>query len=501
MTTISKISVCDQAGLTQLRQPRCDIVAEAQTGTDRWSCSEGPFRKYERVLTTQPNGAGRYEVTETTTYKLAVPVWGWLLHLPVRHALQNRKQSYGYWWAPADRLDRRAATMLGLLAGIQIIDGYLGSVLTQTITFAADEFGHGNEAQGWVQGVVRAGVLIALVAGAAADKRGRRLLLIGSGVAACAFTALGGFSPNLWVLGGSQLAARGLSTALGILIVIVAVEEMPTRSRTYAASVLTLSAGLGSGMTVWILPVVDLSDRGWRAIYLAALVGVVVVVSLGRQLPESRRFVEAKPKKPETPRLRKLRQNRLLLLATSSFLLAIYWAPATGFRNDFLKDERGFSGLATTVFTIITSAPIAVGMLLGGYLAERYGRRRVGALGVVLGAICISASYQLGGSAMWLATFLGGLFGALAIPALAVYGPELFGTHSRGRSNGTLVTFGVIGSAIGLYAVGKLSDQTLAVGPAMMMLTVGPLIVAALILFLFPETAGLELEEINPEDA
>lgn len=501
MTTISKTSLCDQVELTQLRQPRCDIVAEVPIARDRWGCLEGPFRRYERVLTAQPVSEGRYEVTETTSYELAVPVWGWLLYLPVRRALQNRKQRYGYWWAPTDRLDRRAATMLGLLAGIQIVDGYLGSVLTQTITFAADEFGHGNQAQGWVQSAVRAGVLIALVAGVVADKRGRRSLLIGTGIAACAFTALGGLSPNLWVLGGSQLAARGLSTALGILIVIVAVEEMPTRARTYAASLLTLSAGLGSGMTVWILPVVDLSERGWRAIYLAALVGVVVVVTLGRRLPESRRFVEAKPKKTEAPWLRKLRQNRLLLLATSSFLLAIYWAPATGFRNDFLKDERGFSGLATTVFTVVTSAPIAVGMLLGGYLAEHYGRRRIGALGVVLGASCISASYLLKGTAMWSATFLGGLFGALAVPALAVYGPELFGTHSRGRSNGTLVTFGVVGSAIGLYLVGRVSDQMSVVGPAMTMLTVGPLVVAALILFRFPETAGLELEQINPEDA
>ena len=42
-------------------------------------------------------------------------------------------------------------------SGIQLVDGYLGTVLTQTITFAVDEFGHGNQAQGWVLGVVRAG--------------------------------------------------------------------------------------------------------------------------------------------------------------------------------------------------------------------------------------------------------------------------------------------------------------------------------------------------------
>lgn len=501
MTTISTISVCDSAELQQRRQPRSDIVAEAPDGTDRWICREGPFRHYERALFAQPDGEEHYAVTETTAYKLAVPVWAWLFHIPVRRALENRREHYGYWWAPPDRLNQRSSTVLSLLAGIQIIDGYLGTVLTQTITFAVDEFGHGNRAQGWVLGVVRAGVLIALVTAALADKRGRRSLLIGTGIASCALTVLGGLSPNLWVLGGSQLAARGLSTALGILIVIVAVEEMPARSRAWAASVLTLSAGLGSGMAVWILPVVDFSERGWRAIYLVAVTGVAVIVLLGRRLPESQRFVEAKPRVSRTEPLRQRRQSRLWLLATSAFLIAMYWAPASGFRNDFLKDERGFSGLDTSLFTLATATPIGIGILLGGYFAERHGRRRVGALGIVLGATLSSASYFFDGIALWSATLSGGVLGALAVPALAVYGPELFGTHSRGRSNGTLVTVGVIGSALGLYFVGELSDRMSTVGPAIAILTTGPLIVAGLILARFPETAGLELEEINPEDA
>ena len=397
MTTISTTSVCDSAELQQRRQPRSDIVAEAESGTDRWICREGPFRQYERTLVVQTDGEDSYEATETTTYKLAVPVWAWLFHFPVRRAIENRKERYGYWWAPPDRLNRRAATVLGLLAGIQVVDGYLGTVLTQTITFAVDEFGHGNQAQGRCSGlgVVRVGVLIALATAALADKRGRRSLLIGAGITSCAFTVLGGLSPNVWVLGGSQLVARGLSTALGILIAIVAVEEMPYRSRAWAASVLTLSAGLGSGMAVWILPVADLSERGWRAIYLAAIAGIAVVAFLGRRLPESRRFVEATPQAAPTKPLRDRRRSRFVLLATSAFLLAVFLAPASGFRNDFLKDERGFSGADISLFTVTTATPIGIGLLLGGYLAERHGRRRVGALGIVLGTTLTSASFFL----------------------------------------------------------------------------------------------------------
>ena len=91
---------------------------------------------------------------------------------------------------------------------------------------------------------------------------------------------------------------------------------------------------------------------------------------------------------------------------------------------------------------------------------------------------------------------------AVAVPALAVYGPELFGTHERGRSNGLVVTVGVLGSAVGLVAAGFLSDRLGGeLGPALALLSIGPLTVAGLVRFRYPETAGLELEEINPEDA
>ena len=501
MTTISSTSVCNNTELDQIRQPRTDIVAERPDGSDRWVCLEGPFRVYQRTLRVRQNGPDQYHVTETTTYKLDVVPWGWLLHFPIRHAIANRTTHYRYWWAPPDRLGQRAATVLALLAGIQLVDGYLGTVLSQTITFAAEEFGHGNRAQGRVQSVVRAGVLIALGTAVIADKRGRRSLLISAGIVSCCFTVLGGLSPNLWVLGGSQLVARGLSTALGVLIVIVAVEEMPAQSRAWAASVLTLSAGLGSGIAVLLLRVIDFSEYGWRLIYFASFFGVIVIAPLGKRLPESQRFVAAVPPKTANHALSKLRQSRLLLLAVSAFLLALYWAPASGFRNDFLKDERGFSGADISSFTLTTATPIGIGILIGGYLAEKHGRRRVGAFGVALGAILNSASYFFEGIPLWSLTLLGGITAALAVPAIAVYGPELFGTLNRGRSNGILVTVGVLGSALGLNFVGELSDRLSAVAPAIALLSIGPVIVACLVLLRFPETSGLELEELNPEDS
>ncbi|MCY3619282.1 MAG: hypothetical protein OXG66_16520, partial [Acidimicrobiaceae bacterium] len=76
-----------------------------------------------------------------------------------------------------------------------------------------------------------------------------------------------------------------------------------------------------------------------------------------------------------------------------------------------------------------------------------------------------------------------------------------FGTHRRGRSNGVIVMVGVVGSALGLIVAGGLSDALDGrLAPALALLAVGPLIVAALVILKYPETVGQELEEINPED-
>jgi len=499
------------------REPRCDIVAERAVGEDRFEAQDGPFRDYARTLSMEriePGGddtGEAWQLTETTSYRLAVPVWAPLFHFPVRSALRRRRDAYGYWWAPPDRLSARAATVLGLLCTIQVVDGYLGTVLTATLTFAADEFGRGNTAQGVLMGAVRAGVLIALVTAALADRHGRRRLLLATGLGSCLATATGALAPGLWFLGGTQLVARGLSTALGILIVILAAEEMPARSRAWAMSVLVLCAALGSGMAFAVLPAADLHLAAWRLVYVVPLAGVAVVVWVGRRLPESRRYETAATgrfthdgalvDRKADPDLAARRRRRLMLLAASAFLLAMFAAPASGLRNDFLKDEREFSATAITLFTYFTNTPIGIGVFVGGYLADRRGRRPTGAAGLALGALFIAWAFFTDGAALWLLTLAGGVVGAVAVPALAVYGPELFGTHRRGRSNGVIVMVGVVGSALGLIVAGWLSDALDGrLGPALALLAVGPLIVAALVLLKYPETAGQELEDINPED-
>ena len=74
----------------------------------------------------------------------------------------------------------------------------------------------------------------------------------------------------------------------------------------------------------------------------------------------------------------------------------------------------------------------------------------------------------------------------MVVPALGVYGPELFPTSLRGRANGGISILGVTGSVLGLAIAGALSDRWNGLGPALALLAIGPLLMAVLVLVQVP---------------
>jgi MFS family permease len=311
----------------------------------------------------------------------------------------------------------------------------------------------------------------------------------------CAATATGALVPNLAWLGVSQTVARGLATALALLIGILAAEHVPRNSRAWTVSILALTAALGSGMAVWLLPLADVGAWSWRLLYVVPLLGIPFARVVLRGLPESARFEAA----VERPRAHAHRR-RFWLLAFSAFLASVFFAPASQFLNDFLRDDLGFSAARITAFTLLTNTPGFIGIVIGGRLADLRGRRIVGAVAMAGGVGLTVAMYLSQGWALWAFSIAATIIGAAAVPALGVYGPELFATTARGRANGLITVLGVTGSAVGLLVVGALSDRSGGLAAAMPVVALGPALLAVLIVVAYPETAHLELEEINPED-
>jgi MFS family permease len=475
--------------------PRDDIVAEVIASNDGPSTTfaqhEGPFTIYQRSIV-----AGAASVDETIRYRILLPWFGWLVSLPLRNTLRHRPaEGTKPWWSPPDRLTPRHVAILGLLAAASMAATFTNTLFTQTASFAADGFGLDERAQGVGGVVVRLGVVIAIPFAMLADRRGRRQMIVITAWVAPLWCALGAIAPNFWVLVGTQAIGRPVGVALALLIGVVAAEEMPRSSRAYALSVIALAGGLGAGVAVAALRLADLGRDGWRLIYLLSLVWLVPAYHLTRHLPETHRFQRRHPVAP------RLDRRRFAIIAVVAIAANLFVAPASFFQNRYLDDVRGYTGGGIALFTLCTATPASLGLVAGGRIADMVGRRAVLVTCMPLSTLLLVGSFNFAGPTMWLLALLGGLFAGAAYPAFTVYRTELFPTGNRGRANGLITALSLAGSSVGLLLVGALVHRGWSYGQSMLVVGFGELLAAAIAYFAYPETAHLELEQINPQDA
>ena len=363
-----------------------------------------------------------------------------------------------------------------------MVAGYLGTLLTQTVTFAADEFDASKTAQSTALAVVRVGVLATMLITALADRRGRRRLLLLSASVGCAACALGALAPNLVGLTLSQLVVRTMVSACTVLLTVIAAEEMPAGAaglRHHAARPLRRARG----RRVPLRPPAGRPrrTRAWRVLYLLPLLGLPLVLRwAGRLLPESRRY--------EVPH-DDVADARAHRAASGSWpcprcCSTLFKDPASQLLNEFLRDERGFSATRISLFSVVTNLPGLIGVVVGGRLADARGRRGVGAVAVLGGRrVHRGPDAQPRAGRCGCCRSSASIIAAAAIPALGVYGPELFPTSLRGRANGVIARRSASsGTIIGLVVAGVLSDRWDGLGPALAVLSVGPLIVGVLVL-------------------
>lgn len=311
----------------------------------------------------------------------------------------------------------------------------------------------------------------------------------------CILNAASALAPDLPVLVATQVVGRGFLTAAALLIGIMAAEEVPAGCRAYAVSLLSIVGALGAGAALIALPLADLGTRGWRLLFVLALAGLPLIVFFGRHLPESRRF-----RSPHRDVRMSGHGRRLWLLGASALLFGLFLAPASQYQTVFLRRERGFSASRISLFTIATNIWGGIGIVAGGHLADVRGRRVVAAVGIVGGVGCTVLMFFSVGWTIWAWSVVGSIVGAVTVPALGVYGPELFPTSLRGRANGIISALGRIGSVTGLLVIALLVSDDQPLAPIIALLALGPALLAVLVLVAYPETAHRELEELNPED-
>lgn len=499
--TLSRVWPNEPRVTQALAKCREGLVGETEAAPLVFIQELGPFTEYRREVTPDPGGW-----RETITYRLDIPWFAWAFgFLVARHLRrtppEHRAGARGPWWAPPDRLNAAQVNLLGLLAAASMSAAYINTVFSQTVKFAAEDLGVGSGGIGVAGSVVRAGIVISLPAAFLADRIGRRRVVIALAWVAPAATALGAVMPSFALLVASQTIGRPLGIALGFLVAVIAAEEMPRGTRAYAVSVLAMASGLGAGIAVMALPLADLGPNGWRAVFAVTLIWLPVAVDLARRLPETARFTahnEHRRTVGGSPG--RLNRRRMLLLGTVAVAANLFVAPASFFQNAYLREVREYSATMIAVFTLATATPAAIGLILGGRIADLRGRKILIAFALPISTALLVLAFTVGGSVMWMATFGGGFLASLAYPALAVYRSELFPTAHRSRAAGLLTTVALLGGIIGLLAAGAALEAAWGYGPVMGVLALGQAIVVITVLASYPETARRSLEDLNPSD-
>ena len=406
--------------------------------------------------------------------------------------------------APPATFDSTQAILLATVCAIAAVATFGGSLLSQNVDYVGKSFGASDRALGTALAISRFGVLIALVASAMADRRGRRRLLLISFAGVCLANAVAALAPNLAVFTAGQVLMRGFVNTALVVSGIAAIEEAPDGARAYSLALLGLAGGMGYALGVLLLPTADLGAEAWRASFALSAASVLLLPSFARHLAETQRYAGLAAREAKRGQVAEVFDpsygSRFGVLVVASFLFSIFAAPTSQFTNRYLADQRGFSGLDITVFRAITQGlPGVAGVIIGGRLAETRGRRPVATLALFAGTLANMVFLLYGGLTLWLSSAGAIVLGGIATPALGAFNGEMFPTEIRGTANAMLLVAGVTGSVVGLLVTGSLSGRW-GLGQALAFTGIPSLFAAALLIPRLPETAFRSLDEVSPSE-
>jgi len=405
--------------------------------------------------------------------------------------------------APPAPFTAPQALLLATVCAVTAALVFGSTLLSQNAGYVKDAFGVSDSTLDTALAVSRVGVLIALVASAMADRKGRRVLMLVSVAGIALANAVAAVAPNLAVFMAGQTLMRGFANAGLIVTGIAAIEEAPEGARAYSLALLGLAGGFGYACAVALLPVADLGLQAWRISFALSAATLLLLPGFARRLTETTRYAGLAARQARRGRVAEVLNpsygGRFWVLVLATFLFAIFTGPSSQLTNAYLRDSRAFSGFNITVFRAITQGfPGVLGIAIGGRLAETRGRRPVAATALFLGTAAQMVFFLYGGIVLWLTSAVAIVLGGMAAPALGAFNGEMFPTEIRGTANAFLLVAGVVGSACGLLFTGRLSAP-LGRGEAIALTGIASLVASLLVLRL-PETADRTLDEVSPSE-
>ena len=384
--------------------------------------------------------------------------------------------------------DRR---ILFLSAIIAFVAGYAGSQMPHTLPFARVSLGLTEGQMSAIFASVRAVSLLGVLFAISADRSGRRKPILAAFVLMAFGSLATAFIPSVPAYVASQAVVRiGLVAVASLTLVLIA-EELRSEVRALGIGIYGLAGSLGVGTGLLLLPVAEANENAWRILFGLATLGLLAFPLLNRFLPESRAFTPSTPIR-FTKALGMGLSKHFWPLAGISFFVAAFSAPAFDFVLERMINDLSWDTGAARFLLIVFSGLGAVGLLIGGRLADTYGRRPTSVAALAIGLVGGVGFYLIdSGWSLAASIFLATLGATMLTPSFGAQRAELFPTRVRATASAWLTNIAIIGSIAGFAAGAALIGS---VGLATTVSSLGAGLVISIFLVLkLPETRGMDL--------
>lgn len=400
--------------------------------------------------------------------------------------------------------------LLILLVSAALFDGYDGAILDIIGPGLLDTFALSEAGLAGVRFGIKLGAVLAFFVAQAADRVGRRTILIWSVTGFTVFTALTAFSPNVWWFTLAQFCAEIFIGAEYAVSVTMISEEFPATTRGTTLGKFSLTHAAGSILVpILILVGIDQTPIEWRALYLVGLIPLLALTVLRRRMRETRMFTAR-----EEGRLGEKRpgimdpwqhpwREHMTVLAVVTFLRSFPIFAATAWWIVYAQNEIGVPETISLLLIVGAYGLGIMGHYVAGRLIDSVGRKPVAISFMILTWVFGTLLFQTRG------VFLQAVFVVLAVffglgvaPAMNAFYTELFPTRMRSTAaSWARNAFEIPGLLLGPVLVGVLGDHGSgalgSLGDAETVLFIVLPVAAFLVWQYLPETRGLDLAKLE----
>ncbi len=408
---------------------------------------------------------------------------------------------------PDGVLDSHLALLLAV-ALASFFEEYDVATLTSALKHISADLDIRETALPGVLGTIRLGALPALAFLPFADRVGRRWVFLASVVAIGLFTFASAFCRTETEFVVAQMLSRTFFVTGSAVGFVIVAEEFPAAHRGFGIGLLGALSITGYGFSAVLFALVDHLPFGWRFLYAVGLTAVLLYPGLSKRMTETHRFEEHARSIAGAPLaglgsvlrpLRALGEERPLRavgIALGGLLPSFGIIGTFQFTGYFTQTVHGWSPQKYAALVVASGGAGVIGNLVSGRLADRFGRRIVGAAQLASFPLFATIFYRGEGAALplaWTACVFSSQGGRAILRAQAT---ELFPTRSRGAASGLFAVLDVVGAALGLFVLGWVIQS-----PGELARTIpwvaSVTALGAVVVFLFPETTNRELESLS----